>query len=102
MKQYQPKRNLNVYLALEPFESDEDVTNKTEKIVKIRKEQTCPGMFNEDNQAHEIPKGELAYRETGIMEGTGWVTSYYCLKCYDNYLDSMEKDGVNIDEYASS
>ena len=62
------------------FEPDDETSNNTEKLVKVRKEHECMGL---ETPSHTIKKGDKAVKETAIHCDLGWVSSYVCLPCID-------------------
>ena len=71
------------------YSDDEDVTGKTEKVVKCRKPHKCVAC------GKEIQRGEHALCEKGFMDGKP-VSSYTCLPCVEEWLE--ESGQVEIEE----
>lgn len=67
------------------FQGDDDgYSNHSQKLVVTRKEQECTGSLTD---VHEIAKGSKVVKEVAIDPDSGWVSSYLCLDCADEYLD---------------
>ena len=88
MNNYTLKYPDYVYLEHDLFSGDVDVDQKhhKRKLVKSRKEHTCCGSYAWEQ--HLIPIGTKIYFESCFLEGRP-VTTYFCLKCYDRYLDDL-------------
>ena len=71
---------------------DDDVTGKSEKIVKCRKPHQCMGGCEKEIQA-----GEYALLEKGFMDGEP-VSSYTCLTCIEDWLEESGQVGFEEDE----
>ncbi len=68
------------------FESDEETSNNSEKIVTVRKDHQCMGL---ETPEHTIKKGQKAVKETAIHCDSGWVSCYVCLPCIDIWLEEI-------------
>lgn len=77
------------YLSINPFEGDMDVDIRMHavKIVKTRKTHKC--IFPENNEAHEIPIGSKAWRESAVIDNK-FSSCYVCLDCLDKWIDFLE------------
>lgn len=68
---------------------DDDIENKTEKIVKCRKPHKCMGGCEK-----EIQIGEHALLEKGFVDGKP-VSCYTCLPCIESWLEESGQVGLN-------
>jgi len=66
-------------------DSDDEIENKKEKVVRCRKPHECMGGCGK-----QIKVGEYALLETGFMDGKP-VSCYTCLPCIDAWLDELKK-----------
>jgi hypothetical protein len=73
------------FTAASYFSDDEGESNHDQKIVKIRKQQSCCGFFGEGR--HDIEPGTRAIRETVLFENEGWRSNYLCLDCATRIID---------------
>lgn len=62
---------------------DDEVTNKSEKIVKCRKSHRCMGGCNKEIQA-----GEYAVVEKGFLDNKP-VSCYTCIPCIEAWLEEV-------------
>jgi len=85
---YIQKHKDAVYLDINPFSGDRDVdiSHYKCKLVTTRKEHVCCGNYLKTQ--HNIPSGTKVFFEKAFLDGP--VSSYFCLKCYDKYLEDNE------------
>lgn len=70
------------YIDLEFWPTGEGESNHSIRVVKVRKEHVCAC-----NPNHSIKSGEKALYEKCILEDEGWVGSYTCLPCLDEWIE---------------
>lgn len=84
----------NEYLDYDAFQGDEtDVSMKTVKLVKARKNHRCftfPG-----ETPHDIQKGDTYRYEKALIDSDYWGEYRMCLHCCDRWLDEL--NGVEDD-----
>ena len=83
---YKPEK----YIDSGIYSDDEDVTGKTEKVVKCRKTHKCVAC------GKEIQPGEHALCEKGFMDGEP-VSAYTCLHCVEEWLEVSGQVGADQD-----
>jgi len=67
------------------YSGDEDIKNRTEKVVHCRESHKCSKCKT------EIANGDYSLRETGFMDGNP-VSCYTCLPCIDKWLDELQNE----------
>lgn len=94
-KEWNRKRSKEEYLNCDMLGDDMDVDIKLRKVTisKIRKPQTCFGVYGSDQ--HDILPGTMVQRDSALLDGLFGV-SYICLDCLDKMLDDENNDE---DEY---
>ena len=83
---------------LQPYFTDMDVDIRcnTVKIVKCRKEHDCH-FCQIAGVDHKIKPGELARRETALVDSEFWGSYYACIKGLDRLLDDINCTGCDDD-----
>jgi len=85
------------YLEYDYFFGDEaDVSCRTRKFVKVRKDHPCHGGDCPGNESHFVKKGNFALYEKALIDRDFWGSYYFCTDCMDKELDDI--NGVYEDE----
>lgn len=73
------------YINADPFFGDEsELTLRTVKLVKARKEHACYGIGGEQN--HTIKPGERHRHERALVDGDFFGSYRICLPCMDRFI----------------
>jgi hypothetical protein len=88
------EREVGVMDLLEGFQGmysdgDADVRCYSQKVVKTRKAQKCPGMFLE--ALHDIPAGTTAVVERALLDGK-WCSCYTCAACIEKFAERHDNE----------
>lgn len=74
------------YIEFEYWGPDDEHSHNEQKIVTVRKEQTCMSIFADP---HPIPPGTRAIRENAIHVDRGRESCYMCLDHADEYIEEL-------------
>lgn len=75
------------YLSEDWFQGDEsEISCRTTKMVKVRKEHQCWLSLAPGNIEHKIKVGDRAYFEKALIDGDTWGKFYMCTECMDQLL----------------
>jgi hypothetical protein len=75
------------YLNEDWFDGEEsDISCRTQKIVKVRKEHECWLSLCPGNTPHKIAIGTEAYYEKALIDRSFWGKFYMCKDCMDKQL----------------
>jgi hypothetical protein len=95
-----PKLRFPLRDYLQDYNEDRDVdlTCQTIKMVRTRKEHDCH--FGQiDGKLHIIPKGELAVKDTALVDHEFWGTCYTCIPCLDKWIAELKSETCECCEY---
>lgn len=74
---------LEKYKYIEPFSDEAELTCRSVKIVKARKEHQCYSLDGE--QDHMIEKGEFYRYEKALVDSDFWGEYKLCIKCCEKF-----------------
>lgn len=82
------KYSPETYINFDFFTGEEaELTLRTVKLVKVRKEHLCflSALYGEKD--HKINKGEIARYEKALVDSDYFGSYYMCLNCCDEEID---------------
>lgn len=74
------------YLQPYMMDTDVDIRCETVKIVKCRKEHDCHFCLLEGIK-HTIKPGEVARRDTALVDGDFWGSYYACIPALNKWIE---------------